>query len=95
MNKTWLIIKREYLTRVTKKTFIILTLLGPILMAGLITAIMWIGMEDSEHQRILVVDDQYPTFEILKSTSDVEFDYDNYNIEYAKEIFYKSDYTAV
>ena len=95
MNKTWLIIKREYLTRVTKKTFIILTLLGPILMAGLITAIMWIGMEDSEHQRILVVDDQYPTFEILKSTSDVEFDYDNYTIEYAKEIFYKSDYTAV
>ena len=95
MNKTWLIIKREYLTRVTKKTFIILTLLGPILMAGLITAIMWIGMEDSEHQQILVVDDQYPTFEILKSTSDVEFDYDNYTIEYAKEIFYKSDYTAV
>ena len=58
MNKTWLIIKREYLTRVTKKTFIILTLLGPIIMAGLITDIMWIGMEDRENKRILVVDEQ-------------------------------------
>jgi hypothetical protein len=31
-----LIIKREYLTRVRKKTFIIMTILGPVLMASLI-----------------------------------------------------------
>ena len=30
MNKLWLIIKREYTTRVFKKSFILLTLLVPI-----------------------------------------------------------------
>lgn len=35
MNKITLIIKREYLTRVRKKSFIIMTILGPLLMAGI------------------------------------------------------------
>ena len=35
MNKISLIIKREYLTRVRKKSFIIMTILGPLLMAGI------------------------------------------------------------
>lgn len=30
MNKTWIILKREYLTRVKKKSFIITTLLVPL-----------------------------------------------------------------
>jgi ABC-2 type transport system permease protein len=33
MNKTWLIIKREYLSRVRKKTFILSTILTPLLFA--------------------------------------------------------------
>ena len=32
MNKIWLIIKREYLVRIRKKSFIVMTLLGPLLM---------------------------------------------------------------
>ena len=35
MNKIGLIIRREYLTRVRKKSFILMTLLGPFLIAGL------------------------------------------------------------
>ena len=35
MNKILLILKREYLTRVQKKSFIILTLLMPVIMAAL------------------------------------------------------------
>ncbi len=33
MNKISIIIKREYMTRVRKKSFIIMTILAPILMA--------------------------------------------------------------
>ena len=36
MNKTMLIIRREYLTRVKKKSFILLTLLMPFIFAALI-----------------------------------------------------------
>ena len=35
MNKIWIIIQREYLVRVRKRSFIIMTLLTPLLMAGL------------------------------------------------------------
>ena len=35
MNKIGLIIKREYMTRVRKRSFLILTFLGPILMAAI------------------------------------------------------------
>jgi ABC-2 type transport system permease protein len=34
MNKIWLIIKREYLTRVRKKSFLVISLLAPLLLAG-------------------------------------------------------------
>jgi ABC-2 type transport system permease protein len=36
MHKTWLIIRREYLSRVKKKSFIVITLLIPLLIAGFI-----------------------------------------------------------
>ena len=36
MNKTWIIIQREYLTRVRKKTFLLSTILFPLLYVGLI-----------------------------------------------------------
>lgn len=38
MNKTWLIIKREFTSRVRKKSFLIMTLLGPILFGGMMVA---------------------------------------------------------
>ena len=40
MNKIGLIIKREYLRRVSKKSFILLTLLTPFLFAGIRTVMV-------------------------------------------------------
>jgi ABC-2 type transport system permease protein len=48
MNKTWLIIKREYITRVRNKTFIISTFLTPLFFVGLITAIIYLSPKDRE-----------------------------------------------
>lgn len=42
MSKTWLIIKREYITRVRNKTFIISTFLTPLFFVGLIAAIIFL-----------------------------------------------------
>ena len=52
MNKTFLIIKREFLVRVKKKSFIIMTLLAPILMASLI--IVPVLVTDSGQQKRLI-----------------------------------------
>ncbi len=56
MNKTKLIIEREYLSRVKKKSFIIMTLLGPVLMAGLLSLGVYLGMSDSSVHNVLVID---------------------------------------
>lgn len=56
MNKIKLIIQREYLTRVRNKSFIIMTFLGPILMAGLMALAIYLGMSDTDVYNVLVVD---------------------------------------
>jgi ABC-2 type transport system permease protein len=56
MNKIWLIIQREYLTRVRKRTFIISTLLLPLLYLGLIFGTAYIGAKSRTHLNVGVID---------------------------------------
>lgn len=57
MNKTFLIIKREYLTRVRKRSFLLTTILVPIIIVGFYAAIIAIAMSDSDEQdKIAVID---------------------------------------
>ena len=60
MNKIGLIIKREYLTRVRKRSFLILTFLGPVLMAAIyIIPIMLALNSGNEKMRVAVVDESH------------------------------------
>lgn len=56
MNKTFIIIQREYLTRVRKKTFIISTLLFPILYLGLIFGMGYIAENSKQVLNIALID---------------------------------------
>lgn len=56
MNKIWLIIKREYLTRVRKKTFIISTLLFPLLYLGLIFGMGFIAEKSKQNLKVALID---------------------------------------
>ena len=58
MNKIGLIIRREYLTRVRKKSFIIMSLLGPLIFAAYILIPMYFAtLEDNEEKLMVVIDD--------------------------------------
>jgi len=58
MNKLWLIIQREYLTRVTKKSFIIATLITPLAMGIFFLVVGYImSYEGGEELNIGVVDE--------------------------------------
>ncbi|WP_159519082.1 ABC transporter permease [Sunxiuqinia indica] len=57
MNKSLLILKREYLTRVRKKSFIILTLLVPFIFAGFTILPAWLAMQNDEEERTIGVYD--------------------------------------
>ncbi len=56
MNKTSLIIKREYLTRVKKKSFLIVTFLVPILFIAVIAGVAYLGLAESTNHNVLIVD---------------------------------------
>ncbi len=56
MNKTWIIIQREYLSRVKKKSFILSTFLTPILFSAVIGIIIFITVHNSDKERIAVID---------------------------------------
>ena len=58
MNKIGLIVRREYLTRVRKKSFIIMSLLGPLIFAAYILIPMYFAtLEDKEEKLMVVIDD--------------------------------------
>ncbi len=71
MNKSILILKREYLTRVKKKSFIIMTLLVPLFMAALTILPTYLAMMDDKEERTIAVYD--PTGLILNRLESNEF----------------------
>lgn len=77
MNKILLVIKREYLTRVKKKSFIVMTILAPILLAGLILVPAWImSREDTTEKKIAVVGEGAKLFYgDIPSTKSLKFEY--------------------
>jgi ABC-2 type transport system permease protein len=56
MNKIWLIIKREYLTRVRNRTFILSTILLPLFFIGFIFASAYFSISSTEKQKVAVSD---------------------------------------
>lgn len=75
MNKVGLIIKREYLSRVRKKTFILTTLLTPILFIGLIAAVIFITVKNVRNEKIAVVDAEGILKSNLKSSEAVTYEF--------------------
>lgn len=51
MNKTFIIIHREFMNRVSKKSFIILTILMPFIFAALIFVPLMLSMVKSDEQK--------------------------------------------
>ncbi len=57
MNKIFLIIQREYLTKVKKRSFIVMTILGPVLMASLFILPVYLASRQDDKQLINVLDE--------------------------------------
>jgi ABC-2 type transport system permease protein len=98
MNKISIIIKREYMTRVRKKSFIIMTLLAPVLMAAIIIVPTLVMMnQDQDFKKIAVVEDNPGLFKgVIKNTENLEFDYlENVKIEDLKKSFQKAGYYGI
>jgi ABC-2 type transport system permease protein len=52
MKNIWVVLKKEYLTRIKNKTFIIMTFLGPLLIALFYAGAIWVAIKGSEDSSI-------------------------------------------
>ncbi|MGM9696563.1 MAG: ABC transporter permease [Alloprevotella sp.] len=74
MNKIWIIIQREFMTRVKKKSFILLTILMPFIFAALIVVpLMLATIQGDEQKTVMVVDKTGRYVGSLKSTPNYAF----------------------
>jgi ABC-2 type transport system permease protein len=92
MSKISLIIKREYTTRVMKKSFIILTFLTPLLFAGMISVPLWLSsIKDNTKKHIVVIDRSNLYKDVLKSNDTYVFDFVDKPVEQVKNENSKKD----
>ena len=75
MNKIWLVLKREYFTRVRNRTFILSTILLPLFLIGFIAASVFLSVGDSKLQKIAVKDDNGIFRSSFKNEKTIEFKY--------------------
>lgn len=78
MSKISLIIEREYLTRVQKKSFILMTILSPIIMVALVFAPIWLSKLSSDETRLFAIIDQTGLYK------DIYHDTDEYHYTYTQ-----------
>ncbi|MDR2622562.1 MAG: ABC transporter permease [Dysgonamonadaceae bacterium] len=73
-SKIGIVIQREYLTRVKKKSFIFMTVLMPLLFVGLsLTTFFLAAINEGKAKVIVVVDETGEYFPVLKSTDQYQF----------------------
>ncbi|MDQ3050732.1 MAG: ABC transporter permease [Bacteroidota bacterium] len=96
MSTISLIIKREYLTRVRKKSFIIMTILGPILMASLfIVPVLMARYDENEVSKIQVIDESGLFKGKLQDSESLVFEMDTLSLPVAKTVFNPERHTAI
>ncbi|MCL6294718.1 ABC transporter permease [Jejuia spongiicola] len=88
MNHLPLIIKREYLTKVKNKSFIIMTILSPIIMIALISVVAYLSQLNNNKTRVIsVLDESGIVKEVFKDSDNTTYHIlENMNLDDAKAI---------
>ncbi|HTB32605.1 MAG TPA: ABC transporter permease [Bacteroidia bacterium] len=97
MSKIGLIIQREYTTRARKKSFLVISILGPLLFGGLIFIPALLVTNKNENQRIVLVDYTKSFCGTFTDNATVHFDYGYCSIDSneVKKIFADSAHASV
>jgi ABC-2 type transport system permease protein len=87
MDKVWLVIRREYLARVQKKSFLVATLLTPLIFPAIMGVFLWISLSDSDKDalRIIEVVDENNLF-FLESSDQYAFSFSAVDQEEGKRM---------
>jgi ABC-2 type transport system permease protein len=94
MRKIGLIIAREYLSRVKKKSFIVMTFLGPILIGLMYGVAIWLAINADEmntKKQVMVVDESKLFEGSIRNSSSLEFEFVDGDIENLKSEVLKNE----
>ena len=95
MKNILLIIQREYLTRVKKKSFIIMTILGPLLMGLMYAGVIWAAISSVNLKKIQVLDDSNLFEGKFKSSPEFVYEFTKGNLSKTKNDFIGGAYDAL
>jgi len=95
MNKTLLIIKREYLSRVQKRSFIIMTILTPVIFAGIYALGIYLAIRPAEEKIIQIVDNSGLFIDKFSNTPSISYEYASLEVDEAKEKVRSGDFSGV
>lgn len=95
MNKIWLIIQREYLTRVKKKSFIIMTILGPLLMAAVMILPIYLSQQSDKVYQLVVVDETGLFRDKIRESRSLKFEYSDQPIASVRSLANQGPYDGV
>ena len=95
MHTIYLIIKREYLVRVRKKSFIIMTILGPVLIFAFYAIIGWAAVSSINQKKIEVVDESGRFAGKFKNDDETVYSFPKQSLAAAKKTFVKDGYNAL
>ena len=88
MNKIWLVTQREYLTRVTNKTFILTTLLAPLGILVFMAAVVLVMSTGSDKAKIINVYDPSGLLQNeFKSRDNLTFKFSNESMDAQKTLY--------
>lgn len=83
MKNILLILRREYLVRIKKKSFWVMTLLMPLLVSGFYALLFWGVFNSREIQRVSILDESGSFTQKFKDSEKVKFEYLNLPIDSA------------
>lgn len=97
MRNLKLILKREYLSKVKNKTFIVMTFLSPLIMVGMIALIAYLSMLNSEGQQTIAVYDQNQSFVKYFQTNEATkfINYSDLSLAAAKDSVIANEYDGL
>ncbi len=95
MGKTGLIIGRELKSKLTNKTFIIMTLLAPLIITGFLAFVVKMSQSEKTEQNVLVIDESQLFKDKLAGNDYISLAYSNQKLEEAVSSFNQKGYTSL
>lgn len=96
MSKIGLVIAQEYKNRVAKKSFLVLTILMPILFVGLIFTPIWLAtLEDNDLKQVAVIDQTGKYLSVFTDNDAYKFDVIGAPLDSLRQSEKRGDYEAI